>query len=291
MKCSFVIPVFNEQDTLAALVEGIANHAPATFEIIFVDDGSTDGSAQVLKQIAQENDSVRVVSFAMNRGKSEALSRGFAEASGDVIFMMDADLQDDPKEIPRFLAKFEEGFDVVSGWKAIRHDPWHKTLPSKVYNGIVRAAFGLPIHDINCGFKLFKAETAKSLLIYGDRHRVLPVLAAAAGYRVAEIPVEHHPRRHGTSKYGVSRLFTGAVDLAAVYFILRYRHKPAQFFAKFGAILAILGLCLNWQFANMLPIMIALIAGGIASFAAGLVCELMVFLEEEKSRALSRRED
>jgi dolichol-phosphate mannosyltransferase len=286
MKCSLVIPVYNEKDTLAPLVALIVEHTPAPLEIIFVDDGSTDGSGSVLGEIAEANDFVRVISFPHNRGKSAALAEGFGAAVGDVIFMMDADLQDDPKEIPRFLAKLEEGYDVVSGWKAIRHDPWHKTFPSRVYNGMIRRLFNIPLHDINCGFKVFSADAVRSLLIYGDRHRVLPLLAASEGFRVTEIPVEHHPRRHGESKYGVGRLFTGAVDLIAVYFLLNYRRKPAQFFAKSGVISILVGAALALFVPGRISMLAAvgLFAGAAAGFAVGLMCELIVHVEAEKAQ-------
>ncbi len=289
MKISFVIPVYDEKETLRSLVEAITRHAaPHAFRILFIDDGSTDGSAEVLRALHAEHDSVEVLRFRRNFGKSAALAAGFSRADGDVVFTMDADLQDDPKEIPRFLAKLEDGFDVVTGWKEVRNDPWHKTIPSRVYNGLVSRLFDLDIHDINCGFKAYRAEVVKALDVYGELHRLIPVLAADLGYRVAEIAVEHHPRRYGRSKYGFERFSRGAADVLATLLVRRHRYTPAHFFGRLGLILlagslgCAAGAALAFVVKSSLLLMLlwtasmALFAGGIVVVALGLLAELLL---------------
>ena len=208
----------DERETLAELTEGIFAHASNhRVRILYINDGSTDASGEELDRIAGEYEGVEVIHFPENRGKSEALIEGLARAEGDVVFMMDSDLQDDPKEIPNFLIKLAEGFDLVCGWKVVRHDPIDKTFPSKVYNGFVARLFGLELHDINCGFKAMTLEVAQSLELKYDYHRLIPVLAKLKGYRISEIPVEHHERRYGHSKYGVSRFWHGLRDVIRVW--------------------------------------------------------------------------
>jgi glycosyltransferase involved in cell wall biosynthesis len=214
MHLCFVIPVYNERDTLEALTAQIVKHAAGhEVRIIFVDDGSTDGSGETLDSLAKKYDTVETIHFPENRGKSAALAEGFRAAEGDVVFTMDSDLQDDPVEIPAFLEKLAEGSDLVCGWKVNRQDPWHKTLPSKVYNGFVAVVFGLKLHDINCGYKAMTLPVAKSLELKHDYHRLIPVLAAKQGYTVSEIPVKHHRREYGHSKYGLARFWHGARDV------------------------------------------------------------------------------
>jgi glycosyltransferase involved in cell wall biosynthesis len=242
MQVDFVIPVYNERDTLEALTTGILEHAaPHAVRIVFVDDGSTDGSTEVLRSLSQTHPEVEVIRFRRNFGKAAGLAAGFARTNGDVVFTMDADLQDDPAEIPHFLAKLEEGFDVVVGWKAKRLDPWHKTFPSHVYNGAVGRLFRLPLHDINCGFKAYRGEVVKKLRVYGELHRLLPALAQALGYRITEIPVQHHPRRYGVSKYGFERFAKGAMDVVAVWFVTRHAYTPGHFFGKWGVLSLLIG--------------------------------------------------
>lgn len=213
MKVSVVIPVCNEECTLEALAQGIAeNLAEREFRILFVDDGSTDASCEVLTRLQGQNDYVDVVKFAKNCGKTLALAVAFARVEADVVVTMDADLQDDPAELPRLLAKLDEGFDLVCGWKATRNDPIHKTFPSKIYNATINGIFGLAIHDVNTGYKAIRMDVVKSLTLYADMHRLIPIMAAQAGFRVTEIPVAHHPRRFGHSKYGMSRFYQGIRD-------------------------------------------------------------------------------
>lgn len=254
MKVAFVIPVFNERGTLEELTEGILQHIhPHEPQILFVDDGSTDGSAEVLANLRERIPAVEVIRFRRNFGKSAALAAGFARIDGDLVFTMDADLQDDPTEIPRFLRKLEEGYDIVVGWKQKRHDPWHKTFPSHIYNRFVARTFGLKLHDVNCGFKLYRAEVVKHLRVYGELHRLLPVLAAGLGYTVTEIPVTHHARRYGVSKYGFERFAKGAVDVLSVWFLARHSYTPGHFFGKWG---------------------VAAIAAGVLSFLGGIAAGL-----------------
>lgn len=237
MKLSFVIPAYNEEETLAPLAEQIAeNVGGAEYEIIFVNDGSTDGTAAAIDKLTQNDVSISAIHFSVNRGKSAALAAGFARAAGDAVITLDADLQDDPREIPKLLEKLNEGADLVCGWKAVRHDPWHKTLPSRIYNACAARIFGLSLHDINCGYKAMTSEVAKALPLYGDRHRLIPVLASHLGYSVAEVAVEHQPRRHGHSKYGLERFTKGAADVMSLWFLTKYGESPGHFFFKWGAI-------------------------------------------------------
>ena len=277
MKLSFVIPLHDERETLSALADGIAAHVgPHPYSILFVDDGSTDGSDEVLRRLARDNPHVGFVRFRRNLGKTAALAAGFAGVDGDLVFTMDADLQDDPTEIPKFLEKLDEGFDLVTGWKKERHDAWHKVWASRVYNGVVRRLFNLHIHDANCGFKLMRREVVDRLQLYGDLHRLIPVLAKNMGYTITEVPVEHHPRRFGQSKYGMERFVRGALDTFAVWFLHRHSHSPGHFFAFVGLLLGsagvvgvvagILVLALN---ADPFLGLLLVVAGGL-SLQAGL---------------------
>lgn len=238
----FVIPVYNERDTLAALAEGIARHAaPHPFHILFIDDGSDDGSDKILLELHERYPWVDVIRFRRNFGKTAALAAGFQRAQGDIVFTMDADLQDDPKEIPRFIEALRAGAGMVCGWKRERHDPWHKTIPSRLYNRWVSRIFRVPLHDVNCGFKAMRTEVARRLTLYGEMHRLIPVLAQQNGCRLAEIPVEHHARRSGTSKYGFERFMRGAADVITVRFLERYGASPGHFFYPVGGCLGIMG--------------------------------------------------
>lgn len=242
---SIVVPLHNEEDSLSLLVRAIDDVFRACedrYEIIFVDDGSTDQSFEILKKIKQEyGEHIHVVRFTRNYGKSAALSVGIKEAQGEVIITMDADLQDDPSAIPAMVSKLDEGWDLVSGWKKVRHDPITFTLPSKLWNMVTSAMSGVKLHDFNCGFKAYRAETAKSLEIYGDRHRYLPALAHWDGYRVTEIPVPHHARKYGKSKYGFSKFFNGVFDMLTLLFLKRYLRSPLHFFGMIGFLLILIG--------------------------------------------------
>lgn len=222
MNVVVVVPACNEHHTLEALAEGIAEQlADHDYRILFIDDGSTDVTFRKMLKIRQDNDRVDVLKFSRNQGKTRALAVAFRRVDADVVVTMDADLQDDPKELPRLLAKLDDGLDLVCGWKEKRNDPIHKTLPSRVYNGAIGKVFGLDIHDVNTGFKAMKGEVAKSLTLYADLHRLIPVMAAQQGYRVGEIAVTHHARQFGKSKYGLSRFYEGIRDAARLWFSAR----------------------------------------------------------------------
>ncbi len=229
---SVVIPVRNEAADVTELARRVGARLDAVgggFELIFIDDGSTDGTWEKLLQIA-DPDRVRLIKFRRNFGKAAALMAGFEATRGEIVFTMDGDLQDDPDEIPKFLDKLAAGFDLVTGWKKTRRDPPAKVIPSRIFNYVVRKMTRLELHDMNCGFKCFRGDLARELRIYGELHRYIPALAADQGYRVAEVEVLHHPRLHGRSKYGMSRLFKGFVDLVTVLLTSQYRTRPAHGF-------------------------------------------------------------
>ncbi len=252
MNISVVVPLYNEKDSLAALTEKIVKTLSdwgRSYEIVYVDDGSTDGSFELLERLYTTRPAaIRVVRFSRNYGKSAALQVGIDHARGDVIVTMDADLQDDPSAIPDIVSKLEEGWDVVSGWKKKRRDPISKILPSKIFNFVTSLLSGIRLHDFNCGFKAYRADVAGSLVIYGERHRFLPALAHWDGFRVTEIPVPHHPRRHGRSKYGMNRFTNGLFDLITLLFLRRYLKNPLHFFGMVGLILGFAGTCVLGYF-------------------------------------------
>lgn len=243
---SIVVPVFNEEDSLARLhaelLEVAETHGYA-LEIIFVDDGSTDTSWSVVEQLAAADPRVSGIQLRRNFGKAAALSAGFAAARGQIVFTMDADLQDDPHEIPHFLAELDRDVDVVSGWKQVRHDPWHKVGPSRVFNWLVGVLTGVRLHDHNCGFKCYRREVVQEVRLYGEMHRFVPVLAAARGWKVGEVVVQHRARPYGRSKYGVTRIIKGFLDLLTVSFLTDYGQRPQHFMGSIGLLLFGLGAC------------------------------------------------
>jgi len=244
MDVSVVIPLFNEEDSLSELcrrVVGELEKLKKKHEIVFIDDGSTDGSFATLMQLKERYPQIRIVRFRRNFGKSAALSEGFKRAQGEVVITMDADLQDDPAEIPALIARLDDGFDLVSGWKKKRHDPLNKTVPSKLFNFATRLLTGIKIHDFNCGLKAYRKEVIKALPVYGELHRYLPVLAHWQGFRVGEVVVTHHARKFGKSKFGARRFLNGFFDLITVLFITRYRQKPLHLFGFFGVLSALVG--------------------------------------------------
>ncbi|QDT52548.1 Undecaprenyl-phosphate 4-deoxy-4-formamido-L-arabinose transferase [Caulifigura coniformis] len=241
---SIVVPVLNEAESLAELHRQILAACRDTgieFEVIFVDDGSTDGGWATIRQLANDDARVRGVRFRRNFGKSAALTAGVARATGDLILTMDADLQDDPAEIGAMLRKLESGFDVVNGWKIRRLDPWHKVYPSKVFNALVGWMTGLKLHDHNCGIKLCRAEVWRELRMYGERHRFIPVLAHARGFRVTEVPVHHRPREFGHSKFGAKRFVRGFLDLMTVAFLNGFGQRPQHLLGGLGLLSAGIG--------------------------------------------------
>lgn len=242
---SILVPVFNEAESLPELHRQITAAGESNgidYEIVFIDDGSRDGSWRIISDLAERDRRVSGVRFRRNFGKAAALTAGMRAASGRLLLMMDADLQDDPAEIPRFLAKHDEGFEVVNGWKERRLDPWHKTYPSKVFNWLVGALSGLKLHDHNCGLKLFTKDVADEIRIYGELHRFIAVLAYARGFRVTELPVNHRPRVHGSSKYGVRRFLRGLLDLFTVTFLTGYGQRPQHLLGGVGLTLFGIGM-------------------------------------------------
>jgi glycosyltransferase involved in cell wall biosynthesis len=242
---SVVIPVLNERESLAQLhaeLAAVAAAAGLDLEVLFVDDGSTDGSWAAITELAGKYSWTHGIRFRRSFGKAAALAAGFKAARGDVVFTLDADLQDDPKELPRFLDALRGGLDVVSGWKRVRLDPWHKTLPSRVFNGLVGWLTGVRLHDHNCGFKCYRAEVLREVRLYGELHRFVPVLAAARGFKVGEIAVDHRPRRYGHSKYGVRRFIKGFLDLLTVKFLTGFSQRPQHLLGTVGLLAFALGL-------------------------------------------------
>jgi glycosyltransferase involved in cell wall biosynthesis len=241
-RVTVVIPLLNEQPSLRPLHEAIvrslsgavAEGLASDFEILFVDDGSKDGSWQAIEELSREHANTRGIRLRRNFGKAAALATGFETVTTELIITMDADLQDDPKEIPRFLEQIRSGFDVVSGWKQVRNDPWHKTMPSAVFNFLVSKLTGVVLHDHNCGFKAYRREIFDEVKLYGEMHRFVPVLAAARGWKVTEIVVEHHARPFGYSKYGVSRIIKGFLDLLTIYFLTGFAQRPLHLIGSAG---------------------------------------------------------
>jgi dolichol-phosphate mannosyltransferase len=241
---SLVIPVYNEHDSLAALlaeIEAVTAKLDMRVEVIFVDDGSTDGSWQLVRELSAKHPNVSGIRFRRNFGKAAALEAGFRQARGGIVMTLDADLQDDPHEIPNFLAAIRGGLDVVSGWKKIRLDPWHKTFPSRVFNRMVGWITKVRLHDHNCGFKAYRAEVLHELNLYGELHRFVPVLAAGRGFKVGELAIHHRPRQFGRSKYGWQRFVKGALDLVTVHFLTKFGRRPQHLLGSYGLLVAGLG--------------------------------------------------
>ena len=234
---SIIVPVFNEEGSLEELhrqITSVETETNQAFEIIFVEDGSKDNSWNVLKKIATANNNVKCIRFRRNFGKAAALRAGAAETTSPLVITIDADLQDDPAEIPRFIEALGEDYDLISGWKKNRNDPLGKTLPSKVFNWLIGLMTGVKLHDHNCGFKLYRREIFDEVKLYGEMHRFVPVLATAKGFRVKEIPVNHRAREHGVSKYGLERLPKGFLDLLTVSFLTGYNQRPQHVIGALG---------------------------------------------------------
>jgi glycosyltransferase involved in cell wall biosynthesis len=295
---SVVVPLLNEEATLEELYREVAaalEPRGESFEVVFVDDGSTDGSSSVLSRLHDEHSNVVVVRLRRNFGKATALKAGFLEAHGEIVVTIDADLQDDPAEIPRLLAKLDEGFDLVSGWKSRRRDPWTRRVLSRIFNRLASAVSGVTLHDVNCGLKAYRAEVVHDLRIYGELHRFLPVLAHERGYRVAELPVNHRPRNHGRSRYGLERYLRGFLDLLTVSLVGRYRHRPLHLFGGVGLVLGAIGtlvlayltvLKVTGEAIGHRPLLILgvlLVVVGLQLFSLGLLGEMIRSLHEERA--------
>ena len=234
---SLVIPLLNERDSLVPLfaeISEVAKGLDLRLEVIFVDDGSTDGSWNLIREIAANDERVRGIRFRKNFGKAAALQAGFDSARGGIIITLDADLQDDPHEIPQFLSEIRNGLDVVSGWKKVRHDPWHKVYPSRVFNHLVGWLMGLYLHDHNCGMKAYRAEVLNEITLYGEMHRFVPILAAARGFKVGELVIKHRSRKFGYSKYRWQRFVKGFLDLGTVHFLTRFGSRPQHLLGTYG---------------------------------------------------------
>jgi glycosyltransferase involved in cell wall biosynthesis len=302
---SVVVPVHNEERSVALLYDELRSALEpleTAWETIFVDDGSTDGTFAALTRLHNAADNVRVVRLRRNFGKAAALRAGFDQAQGDTVVTTDGDLQDDPAEIPRLLAKLDEGFDLVSGWKTRRRDPLSRRILSRIFNRVTGAFSGVHLHDMNCGLKAYRAEVVHGLRLYGELHRFIPVLAHYRGFRIAELPVNHRPREHGRSRYGVERYLRGFLDLLTVSFIGRYRHRPLHLFGGLGLILGAFGtailvyLTVLKALGNaighrpLLMLGVLLVVIGMQFFSLGLISEMITSHHEERAGERDRAE-
>jgi Glycosyltransferases involved in cell wall biogenesis len=293
MKVSIVIPIYNEEESVGTLYEKIVNtmnKLPYDYEIIAVDDGSTDNTFNKLKEIASKDKRLKVISFKRNYGQTAAMFAGFQHASGDVVITMDADLQNDPADIPILIEKINEGYDVVSGWRKDRKDPFFsRTLPSKIANYIISNATGVYLHDYGCSLKAYKKDIAKNFRLYGDMHRFLPALAKGLGAKITEVPVSHHPRLYGKSKYGIGRTIRVILDIFLVKFLNEYINKPLYAFGGIGFILFSLGFLsglyltydklINNQEIGQRPLLfltVLLIISGLQFISTGIIAEVII---------------
>ena len=297
LKLSIIIPVLDEEDNLIPLVEEIKSILEdMPFEIIFIDDGSTDNSLAVMRDLKETESNVRVIKHRRNFGKAVALKTGFAAAKGQISITMDGDLQDNPAEIPRFIEEINNGNDIVCGWRAKRRDNIFKRWPSKIYNRLVRLMCGIKIHDMNCGFKAYDTDLAKSLNLYGDMHRYTPVLGKMNGARITEIAINHRPRLHGKSKYGSKRLLRGLFDLITVSFLMAFLERPMHLFGKVGGFLSTVGLAIcsylvviKYAFDEgigdrpLLSLGVLLIIIGVQFFLLGLLGETITYRSSENN--------
>jgi glycosyltransferase involved in cell wall biosynthesis len=303
---SIVVPLLNEDESLRELHAKIADvmkRYKKSYEIIFVDDGSTDQSFSVLKELREKNDGIKVIRFRRNFGKAAALSVGFKEAAGDFVITMDADLQDDPEEIPSLIEALGDTYDIVSGWKVKRHDPISKRLPSKLANYVTAKMTGINIHDMNCGLKAYRREVVKTIHIHGELHRYIPAIAHWAGFRITEKPVQHHPRKFGKTKYGIARFLRGFLDLMTVLFTTRYIRRPLHLFGVWGLASFLVGvlidgyLSIEWLLGRtslsnrpLFLVGILFIIMGIQFFSMGLLGE-MISRQERDEDSYSIRDE
>ena len=294
-KLSIVIPAYNEEDSIkplydeikASVAKLIKNHKIQDYEILFVNDGSSDNTEKNIVKLTADK-RVKLISLRKNFGKSKALQIGFQHVCGDIIVTMDADLQDDPAELANFIAKLDEGYDMVSGWKFNRLDPLEKTLPSKLFNFVTSKVSGIKIHDFNCGFKAYRKEVVKSLNIYGEFHRYIPVLALRNGFKITEITVKHHKRQFGKSKFGMERYLRGMFDAVSALFLLKFYDKPMYFFGKIGLGLLMVGFLICSYLAALwfagyaiggrplLILGVLFILVGFQSFSLGLIANIII---------------
>ncbi|MCI0713214.1 MAG: glycosyltransferase family 2 protein [Chloroflexi bacterium] len=303
MDISLIVPVYNEKESLPLLQDKIRAAMDAlglTWELLYIDDGSTDGSTQVLRDLQAQADNITLAIMRRNRGKSQALHTGFALAQGAIVITMDSDLQDEPEEIKNLLARLNEGYDVVVGWKKERRDPITKRLPSWVANRATRLATGLHLHDMNSGLKAIRADVVQQINIYGDLHRYIPIIAYYEGFKVTEIAVVHHPRQFGRSKFGTGRLLRGGLDLLTVVFLNNYRYRPSHLFGAVGGVLFSLGFFINLYLTvewfrgvrpigdrPLLTLGVLLMVIGVQLITTGLLAELLVSYIQTREDPLS----
>ncbi len=297
---SVIVPLKNEAGTLVELfgqVRDVLSRIGRRFEIIFIDDGSSDESFSILKTLYSENpDIVRAIKFRSNKGKAAALAAGFDLAEGEIVITMDADLQDDPAEIPRFLEALAEDADLVSGWKQRRHDPWYRVASSRFFNWVVSVAAGLRLHDYNCGFKAYRRDVVEEIALYGELHRYIPFIANSRGFTVKEIVVKHRARKSGRSRYGWQRYFRGFFDLFTVIMLTRFGWRPLHLFGSIGMVLFLVGLVINirlsWAWMHgqaigdrpLLLLGVLLMVVGLQTFAIGLIGDMINSLRPRDSR-------
>ena len=308
MQISVVLPLLNERESLFELTDSIVNVMRSydfSYEIIFIDDGSSDNSWEIIQQISQSNENIKAIKFQKNYGKSQALHVGFDLCNGDVVFTMDADLQDDPAEIKNLVGMLNKGWDLVSGWKKNRLDPLNKRIPSKLFNFITRILTGVKIHDFNCGLKGYKKSVIKSIDIYGGRHRYIPALAGQRKFKVTEIIVNHRARKFGSTKYGGARLFHGFFDLITILFLNRFNQQPLHLFGSFGIVFLFLGFLaeitvlyykyfLGDFFSKHMALLIfgvMLIVIGIQFFSIGLLGELITRSNQDNENRVKSKYD
>jgi glycosyltransferase involved in cell wall biosynthesis len=305
IEVSVILPVLDEVESLGLLhreLTEVLQRLGRSYEILFVDDGSRDGSFQRIEKLAIEDPSVRAVQLRRNFGKSAALAVGFREAQGDVIVTLDADLQDDPAEIPKLLARLEDGFDLVSGWKENRQDPRSKTWPSRLFNWVTGFLTGVRLHDFNSGFKIYRREVVQEIRLYGELHRFIPALAAWRGFQVTEIPVHHRARQYGRSKFGSARLWRGFLDLLTVLFLTRYTRRPLHLFGGLGLIAWTVGFAVNAYLTGiwlsgaqpighrpLLAFGVLSMLVGVQFFAVGLLSELVLSYQTRTDDVSIRR--
>ena len=301
---SVVIPVFNEEESLIELNNQILNSIDKnkTYELIYINDGSTDQSKNILSTLASKNSNIKLINFYKNKGKADALNAGFYFSSGKIVITLDSDLQDDPNEFQKLIKEIDNGSDMVSGWKKNRKDPLSKTFPSKIFNFVLRLLTGIKIHDFNCGLKAYNQKVVKSLNIYGGLHRFIPVLVKNSGFNISEVQINHRKRKYGVSKYGTSRMFHGLFDLITILFLKKYFNRPLHFFGKFGILFSLLGFFTNiylsykWMIFNYFnigvkysinrPLLffgILLLLVGIQFISIGLIGELIVYLNRKRN--------
>lgn len=295
-KVTVVVPGLNEAESLPLLAAQVkeALGSETSYELIFIDDGSTDDSWQVIQDLHESDSAVRGVRLRSNFGKAMALAAGFERARADIVVMMDADLQDDPADLPKMIERIEGGLDVVVGWKVERHDPLNRRIFSRIFNGTVRYVTGVRLHDMNCGFKAYRREVLQSIPIYGDLFRFIPVLASWQGFTVGEMPVNHRARQFGQSRYGLERILRGFFDLLSVSFLTKYSRKPMHLFGSLGLLFTVLGLLISGYLSvlwlqgeaigsrPLLLLGVLLILVGVQSFSIGLLGEFMTFQYERK---------